>query len=559
MAEIIECVPNFSEGRDLGIIKQITNAIESIDNIKLLDVDPGADTNRTVVTFIGTKESVIEGAFAGIKMASQIIDMRKHSGAHARMGATDVCPLIPVSGISIEECIELSHKLAKKVAKELNIPTYLYEKSAQKPERINLANIRQGEYEGLSEKFKDPEWKPDYGDAVFNEKSGATVVGVREFLIAYNINLNTQDKKKASDIALTMREKGRLKRDKKGKVVKDEKGKSLRQPGTLKYTKAVGWYIDEYKMAQISINLTNYNVTAPHQAFEEARRLANKKGLRVTGSELVGLIPLEAMLAAGKYYLKKQGKCEGVPETDIIRTAIQSLGLNEVSNFDPEKKIIEYQFKEFSNPLVDMTMAGFVDELSTDSPAPGGGSVAAYCGALCAGLTAMVGNLTHGKKGYERKNIMMNEYSSKAQEIKAKLIRLVDLDTAAFNKVMDCFRMKKKTDEQKKLRNYAIQEATKNATQVPLEIMKYSLEALKLTDKIIQHGNINSISDAGVAGLTGESAVKGAGYNVKINLAGIEDTAFCEKMKNEVEELNKEATRIGRRISRSVNKIISES
>ncbi|MCK4689276.1 MAG: glutamate formimidoyltransferase, partial [Candidatus Marinimicrobia bacterium] len=459
--EIIECVPNFSEGRDLNVIKAITNAIESVGEVKLLDVDPGADTNRTVVTFIGTRKGILEGAFAGIAKAAEVIDMRKHTGAHARLGATDVCPLVPISGISEEGCIELSHELAKRVAEELKIPIYLYEKSAQSPDRENLANIRSGEYEGLAEKLKDPHWAPDYGGAVFNAKSGATVIGVREFLIAYNVNLNTSDRKSAHDIALTIREKGRLKRDKKGKIIRDKNGIALRQPGTLKSTKAVGWYIDEYKMAQVSINLTNYKITSTHEVFEEIRRIAIKKGMRVTGSEVVGLIPKEAMLMAGRYYLRTQGKSEGVPESELIRVAIQSMSLNDVSPFDPAKKIIEYQFKEFEKPLIDMTVRDFAGELSTDSPAPGGGSVSALCGSLAASLTAMVANLTHGKKGYERQFKKMNDLAIEAQHLKDELLRFVDLDTAAFNKVMDSFRLPKKTEEEKAGRAQAIQDATK--------------------------------------------------------------------------------------------------
>ena len=558
MPEIIECVPNFSEGRDLNVIRAITDAIESEDEVKLLDVDPGADTNRTVVTFIGTRKGILEGAFAGIAKAAEVIDMRKHSGAHARLGATDVCPLVPISGISEEECIELSHELAKRVAEELKIPIYLYEKSAQSPDRENLANIRSGEYEGLAEKLKDPQWAPDYGEAVFNTKSGATVIGVREFLIAYNVNLNTSDRKLAHDIALTIREKGRLKRDKKGKIIRDENSVALRQPGTLKSTKAVGWYIDEYKMAQVSINLTNYKITAPHEAFEEIRRIATKKGLRVTGSEVVGLIPKEAMLMAGRYYLKTQGKSEGVPESELIRVAIQSMGLNDVSPFDPAKKIIEYQFKEFEKPLIDMTVRDFADELSTDSPAPGGGSVSALCGSLSASLTAMVADLTHGKKGYERQFKKMNDIAVEAQHLKDELLRLVDLDTVAFNKVMDSLRLPKKTNDDKEKRVRAIQDATKGAILVPLSVMKTTLNLLSLIDTVSKYGNINSISDAGVAALAAGTAVKGAGFNVLINLPGVDDKEFCDKMRSEVAELNKNAQRIAQRIVKRVEKKIAE-
>lgn len=558
MPEIIECVPNFSEGRDMNVIKAITDAIEAVDGVKLLDVDPGADTNRTVVTFIGTRQGILDGAYAGIAKAAELIDMRKHSGAHARLGATDVCPLVPVSGISEEECIQLSYELARKVADGLNIPVYMYEKSARREERRNLANIRAGEYEGLADKLKDPNWQPDFGKAEFNERSGATVMGVREFLIAYNVNLNTTDRKLASDIALTIREKGRLKRDKAGNILRDDNGVALRQPGLLKETKAVGWYIDEYKMAQVSINLTNYKITPPHVVFEEIRKLANRKGLRVTGSEIVGLIPLEAILMAGRYYLKTQGKSQGVPEESVTRTAIQSLGLNDVSEFDPQKKIIEYQFREFETSLVEMTAREFADETSTDSPAPGGGSVAALCGSLAASLTAMVANLTHGKKGYERHNEKMNEVAVQAQNLKDELLRLMDLDTAAFNQVMDCFRLSRKTDEDKAKRNAAIQEATKNAANVPLQIMETSLKLLELTEIVAKYGNVNSISDAGVAALSADTAINGAGLNVLINLAGIDDREFVVSMKSKVDSIRKESKRQIRRILYRVEKTIAE-
>lgn len=557
MPEIIECVPNFSEGRDQNVINAITAAIQAEAGVKLLDVDPGADTNRTVVTFIGTKAGILNGAFAGIAKAAELIDMRSHSGAHPRLGATDVCPLVPISGISEEECIQLSHALAKKVAGELHIPVYLYEKSAQTESRRNLADIRAGEYEGLAEKLQHPDWQPDYGDAKFNAKSGATVIGVREFLIAYNVNLNTTDRRIASDIALTIREKGRLKRAKNGTIIRDENGVALRQPGLLKEVKAVGWYIDEYKMAQVSINLTNYKITPPYVVFETIRKLAGEKGLRVTGSELVGLIPLEAMLMGGRYYLEAQGKCQGVPEESLIRTAVQSLGLNDVSEFDPRKKIIEYQFEEFEKSLVELNLRGFADELSTDSPAPGGGSVAALSGALAAGLTAMVANLTHGKKGYERHNRKMNDTAIQAQRLKDELLRLVDLDTAAFNKVMDCFRLPKKTDEEKVQRETAIQAATKNAADVPLQVMETALKILELTEIVVKCGNKNSISDAGVAALAADTAIRGAGLNVLINLAGIKDAEYVTSRKEQVARIKTDCQRSVRRIINRVEKTIA--
>jgi len=556
MQEIIECIPNFSEGCDLKIIQAITDAIQSISSIKLLDVDPGADTNRTVVTFIGSKSGVLEAAFAGIAKAAEVIDMRKHHGAHARLGATDVCPFVPISGVTEEECIELTKKLAKRVADELNIPVYLYEKSAQKPERTNLAAIREGEYEGLTEKLKNPEWKPDFGKPEFNVKSGATVIGVRDFLIAYNVNLNTRDAKLANDIALTIREKGRAKRDANGKIVKDANGETIYIPGIFKSVKAVGWYLEQYRLAQVSINLTNYAIAPPHEVFDEICRLAAEKGLRVTGSELVGLIPKEAMLIAGKYYLRKQNKSDGVTETELIRVAVQSMGMNEITPFDPQKKIIEFQVREFEKALVDLSVRDFIDELSMDSPAPGGGSVSALCGALASGLISMVANLTYGKKGYERFNYRMNEIAGQTQELKDELLRLIDLDTAAFNRVMACYRMPKKSDDEKYARSIAIEEAMKQATLVPLEVMKTTQKTIHLMDFVVKHGNVNSISDAGVGALCAETAVKGAAMNVRINLISVTDEAFRSTIKSEVDDIEKETARIVRRLVRSVNRKI---
>ncbi len=539
--KLVECVPNFSEGRNMDVINAIADAIKSVEGVKLLDVDPGADTNRTVVTFIGSPEAVLEGAFQGIKKASELIDMRKHKGAHARMGATDVCPFVPVSDVTIEECVEIAKKLGKRVAEELNIPVYLYEYAATSPERKNLANIRSGEYEGLPEKLKDPKWKPDFGEPVFNPKSGATVIGVREFLIAYNINLNTTDKKKAKDIALTIREKGRWKRDGEGKIVRDEEGNKVRQPGLFKECKATGWYIDEYKQAQITMNLTNYKITPPHIVFDKCCELAWEKGLRVTGSELVGLIPKEAMLMAGRYYLKKQGKCRGVPEKDLIRIAVQSLGLNDISPFDPKKKIIESFVEDKPDALINMTISDFADELSSDSPAPGGGSVSALCGSLSAALTSMVANLTFGKKGYTQHNELMDELSIKAQTLKKKFLDAIDKDTDAFNQVMKAMKMPKKTEEDKKVRQKAIEEANKEATLVPLSVLEMSLEALELATQVAEFGNKNSLSDAGVAGIIAETSAKGAWYNVMINLKGIEDEEFKREISEKANTLLKQA------------------
>lgn len=543
--KLVECVPNFSEGKDLEKIKTITKEIESTPHVTLLDVDPGESTNRTVVTFIGTPEGVKEAAFKAIKKASEVIDMRKHKGAHSRIGATDVCPFVPVSEVTMEDCIKLAHELSDRVAKELNIPVYLYEEAAQRPERKNLANIRVGEYEGLQEKLKDSEWAPDYGKPVYNAKAGATVIGAREFLIAYNINLNTRDRQLAQHIALNIREKGRAKRDKDGNIIRDEKGKAIKKPGKFKEVKAVGWYIEDYGIAQISINFTNYKISPPHLVFDKTIKEAEKIGLRVTGSELVGLIPKEAMLMAGKYYLTKQGKSPGIPEEELIKTAAISLGLNDVAPFDPQKKIIEYQFKEVENSLIDLNLREFTNELSIDSPAPGGGSTAALCGALSAALSSMVSNLTVGKKGYEGVQKKIKKIAEAAQTLKDNFLRDVDLDTMAFNKVMEAFKMPKKTDDQKEERIFAIEEAYKEATLVPFGVIKKSVKALKLAKEVAQKGNKNSISDAGVSGLTALAAAEGAYYNVKINLPDIQDKEFRLKIKQQASSLRKKAIKLG--------------
>lgn len=542
--KLVECVPNFSEGRDLEKINTITKVIESVPNTKLLDVDPGDSTNRTVVTFIGTPESVKEAAFLAIKKASEVIDMSKHHGAHSRIGATDVCPFVPVSGVTMEDCVQIAHDVARRVAEELEIPVYLYEEAAQKPERKNLANIRVGEYEGLAAKLEDPDWAPDYGKPVFNPKAGATNIGAREFLIAYNFNLNTRDRALARHIAFNLRERGRAKRDKQGKIIRDENGKSIKIPGKFKDVKAVGWFIEDYGIAQISINFTNYKVSPPHLVFDEAIKEAEAIGLRVTGSELVGLIPKEAMLMAGRHYLKKQGKSPGVPEEELIDIAVKSLGLEDVAPFDPKKKIIEYQFQEVKDPLIEKNLREFANELSMDSPAPGGGSTAALCGALSSSLTSMVSNLTAGKKEYEGVREKAMELAMAAQMLKDEFLRAVDLDTAAFNRVMEAFRMKKKTEEQKKQRAEAIQNATKEATLVPMDVLEKSLMALALAKEIAIHGNKNSISDAGVAGLTGRTAAEGAYYNVIINLPAIQDDEFKAEIKAKATRLKNDALKI---------------
>ncbi len=540
--KLVECVPNFSEGQDMVKIDQITNEISGTEGVKLLDVDPGKDTNRTVVTFIGSPEAVVEAAFKAIKKASEVIDMSKHKGAHPRMGATDVCPLVPVSGVTMEDCAELARKLGKRVGEELGIPVYLYEEAASKSERKDLANVRAGEYEGLPEKLKDPDWKPDFGPAKFNPKAGATAIGAREFLIAYNINLNTRDVRIAKEIAFTIREKGRHKKDNNGKVIRDENGKTLRVPGKFKACKAVGWYMEDFGRAQVSINLVNYKITPPHIVFDECVKLADALGVRVTGSELVGLIPLEALLQAGRYYLRKQGKTTGVPQSELIHIAVLSFGLSDLYPFESEKKIIEYQV-ERSNPLVEMKINEFTDLLSTDSPAPGGGSVAALCGGLGGALSSMVAALTHGKKGYEKVFDEMKEIGIEAQKLKDEFLGDVDRDTEAFNRVMDAMRLPKKSEDEKAVRIEAIEEATKEATVVPLNVLKRALKAAELARRVVEKGNKNSISDGGVAALAARTAAEGAYLNILINLPGIKDEKFKREIMEEAERIRKEVVR----------------
>ena len=521
--KLIECVPNFSEGVDLEIIKKITNEIELVDDVKLLDVDPGRDTNRTVVTFVGDPDMVIEAAFNAIKKASTLIDMRNHKGEHPRMGATDVCPIIPISGISIDECIEYSKILAKRVGDELKIPVFLYEESSTSPDRKNLANIRKGEYEGMEEKLLSPNWKPDFGPNLINKKAGVTAIGVRNYLIAYNINLNTKEKKLATDIALDVREAGRARRDSSGKILRYKDGTMKKKPGVLKYTKAVGWFIDEYKKAQVSMNLTNYIETPIHIAFEEVRKQARERGLRVTGSEIVGLLPEKSLIDAGIYYLKKQKKSTAIPNKEIIHIAIESLGLNDISPFDQTESIIENRISNSNNKLKDLNVHSFINEVSIDSPAPGGGSVSALAGALSSALVSMVSNLSHSKKGYEQYNSDFEEIGCAAQSIKRRLIDLIDKDTEAFNMIMEAFKLSKKDAL---YRNGRIQKATKNAIEIPLDVMKLSLESLKISKKISKIGNKNSLSDAGVASEIALSSINGAYMNVLINLKDIEDLNY---------------------------------
>ncbi|MCD6132489.1 MAG: glutamate formimidoyltransferase [Candidatus Hydrothermae bacterium] len=551
MKKIVECVPNFSEGRNMNVINAIAKEIEETEGVKLLDVDPGAATNRTVITFAGTPEGVKKAAFKAIKKAAELIDMRKHKGEHPRIGAADVVPFVPVSGVTMEECVQIAHEVAKRVAEELKIPVYLYEEAATKPERRDLANIRKGEYEGLSEKLKDPEWRPDYGEPVFNPQSGATVIGAREFLIAYNVNLNTRDKKLAHKIAKVIREKGYK--------AKDDQGNKIQVPGKLKKVKAIGWYIEEYGIAQVSINLTNYKITPLWKVFEACEEEAQKLGLRVTGSEIVGLIPKKALLDVGRHYLKKQGKNPGVPEEELIHIAIKSLGLDDISPFDPREKIIEYKLEEPGDRRLEkMVLRDFVNELSTDSPAPGGGSVSALSGALSAALSSMVANLTHGKKGYEEHNELMEEIALKAQELKDKYLQFIDEDTRAFNLVMEAFRLPKKTEEDKKIREKKIEEATKEATRVPLKVLETTLELLNLAEVVADKGNVNSVSDAGVAALQAKACAEGAYLNVIINFQGLSDQQFVEEAKNRAETLLQEIQQKATTIYEKVKEKIGE-
>ena len=528
---LIECVPNFSEGRDTGIIDQITRCIEEVDGVKLLDVDPGKATNRTVVTLVGNPDSVCEAAFRAIRKASELIDMSKHKGEHPRMGATDVCPLVPISGISMEETAKYAVQLAKRVGEELNIPVYLYENAQPNKSRSNLSEIRAGEYEGFFDKIKKPEWRPDFGPAQMNEKSGSTVIGARDFLVAYNVNLNTKSVRLANSVAFDVREAGRVKREGNpitGKIVKDADGNELRIPGTLKSVKAIGWFIEEYDIAQISMNLTNTNITPVHKAFDEVCRSAGTRGLRVSGSELVGLIPLHALLEAGRHYLRKQGRSLGVSERELIHIAIKSMGLDELAPFDPLKKIIEYKLRDMKGDvLIRMNLADFVNETASESPAPGGGSIAAYTGSLGAALGTMVANLSAGKRGWEDKVSEFSDWAEKGQSICNKLLKAVDEDTHSFNEIMNAFGLPKATDEEKKSRAEAIETATKYACQVPLDVIKTAASALDLLEYMVEKGNPNSITDAGVGVLCIETAVKGACYNVMINAKGLKDTGFA--------------------------------
>lgn len=533
---LIECVPNFSEGHDMQVIKQITDAIESVEGIKLLDVDPGQATNRTVVTFVGEPEAVTEAAFRGVKRAAELIDMRRHHGAHPRMGATDVCPLIPVSGVTLEECAEMARELAKRIASELDIPTYCYEAAAFTPARKNLAVCRRGEYEALAERM-GTEDGPDFGNRPIDERaamSGATAVGARDFLIAVNYNLNTTSTRRANAIAFDVREKGRPQREggkPNGKPMKDASGNPIMIPGTLKGTKAIGWYIDEYQIAQVSMNITDINTTPLHVAFDEVVRCAANRGVRVTGTEIVGLIPKRTLIEAGRYFLHKQQRSTGIAEDEIIRIAIKSMGLDELKPFDPKEKVIEYMIADDSaKKLVDLTCSGFALETASESPAPGGGSIAAYMGALGAALGTMVANLSSHKPGWDDQWKEFSDYADRGQEMLRELLHLVDEDTEAFNRIMDVFGMPKTTDEEKAARAAALEAATLYATQVPLRTMKAAYAVFDLVEAMAEKGNPNSVSDAGVGALAARSAVLGAWLNVKINAAGLKDRTVADAL-----------------------------
>lgn len=529
--KIIECVPNFSEGRDMAIIRQITDAIKSVEGVKLLDVDPGKDTNRTVVTFVGGPEEVSKAAFLAVKKASELIDMSKHRGEHPRMGATDVCPLIPVSGISMDETAEYARKLGKRIGEELNIPVYCYENAAFQEKRRNLADCRSGEYEGLKKKLEDPDWKPDFGPARFNSKAGATAVGARDFLVAFNVNLNTTSVRRANAIAFDVREKGRPMREGdpiNGKIVKDKNGEPVMIPGTLKRVKAIGWYIEEYGIAQISMNLTNISVTPVHSAFDEVCRKADERGVRVTGSELVGLIPLKAMLDAGKYFLRKQQRSAGVSDDELIKIAIKSMGLNDIHEFKPEEKIIEFVMAEKNKrKLIDMDLRAFMNETASESPAPGGGSISSYIGALGISLGTMVANLSSHKRGWDDRWEEFSTWAEKGKELQNQLLLLVDEDTEAFNKILKAFGLPKKSEEERTIRNLAVQEATKHATMIPLRVMETAFKGFELIKAMVETGNQNSITDAGVGALALLACIKGAFLNVKINASGLTDKTFA--------------------------------
>lgn len=553
MQQIIECVPNFSEGNDLQVIKQITDQIESVEGVRLLNVDPGKATNRTVVTFVGTPAAVIEAAFLAIKKAGELIDMGRHKGEHPRMGATDVCPLIPVANISMEETVMYARQLAEKVGEELKIPVYLYEAAQPDLRRNNLSVIRAGEYEGFFKKIKLPEWKPDYGPSEFDPKRGGTVIGARDFLVAYNINLNTTSTRRANAVAFDVREAGRVKKE-NGKTVLDAEGKPVNIPGTLKSVKAIGWFIEEYGIAQISMNLTNINITPVHIAFDEVCRKAEGRGIRVTGSELVGLVPLKSLLDAGRYFLEKQQRSTGVSEKELIRIAVKSLGLEELGPFKPEERVIEYLLKDATHSnLVRMPLTDFADLTASESPAPGGGSIAAYVGALGAALATMVANLSAHKKGWDERWKEFSDWANRGEHYKNDLVQLVDADTRAFNLVMTAFGLPKSTDEEKQVRQRAIQDATRVAIEVPFRVMEASYGSMEVIKAMAETGNPNSVSDAGVGALCARTSVMGAYMNVRINAAGLEDRDFVTDILARGREIENKAIALEQDILTIVN------
>ena len=542
MQKLIECVPNFSEGRDLDVIRQITSTIESVDGVSLLDVDPGASTNRTVVTFVGGPEATVEAAFRAIQKAAELIDMRKHKGAHPRMGATDVCPFIPVSNVSWEEAIACAKQLGRRVGEELNIPVYLYEKAAKDKSRANLSVIRAGEYEGFFEKIRQREWKPDFGPAVFNEESGATVIGARDFLVAYNVNLNTKAVRRANSVAFDVREQGRVKTEDgtpSGKPVLDANGEAVRIPGMLKHVKAIGWFVKEYGIAQVSMNLTNIEETPLHVAFDACVEAASKRGLRVTGSEIVGMVPKKCLVDAGHYFLRKQKWSEGASEEELIDMAVRSMGLSELKPFDPKEKVIEFKIESDSRKsLLKMNLREFCNETLSDSPAPGGGSVAALMGALGVSLGGMVANLSAGKRGWDDKIEYFSDWAVKAQQLKDEFLALVDEDTAAFNKVMDAFGLPKESAEEKSARSVAVEQATKYAAEIPLKVMEMASRSYELLSEMAEKGNPASISDVGVGALATRACIGGAAMNVRINLAGLKDEKFKSSLLKKIQQFS---------------------
>ena len=563
MQKLIECVPNFSEGRDLNVIRQITGAIESAEGVSLLDVDPGASTNRTVVTFVGNPDAAVEAAFRAIKKAAELIDMRKHKGAHPRMGATDVCPFVPVSNVSWEEAIACAKQLGRRVGDELKIPVYLYERAAKDQSRSNLSVIRGGEYEGFFEKIKQPEWKPNFGPSVFNEKSGGTVIGVRDFLVAYNVNLNTKSVRRATSVAFDVRENGRIKTEDgtpSGRPVLDENGDPVRIPGMLKHVKAIGWYVEEYGIAQVSMNLTNIDETPLHAAFDACAEAASKRGLRATGSEIVGMVPKKWLVDAGRYFLRKQKWSEGAAEEELIDIAVRSMGLSELKLFDPKEKVIEYKIgSDSKKSLLKVNLREFCNQTLSDSPAPGGGSVAALMGALGASLGGMVANLSAGKRGWDDKLRYFSDWAVKAQQLKDELLVLVDEDTAAFNKVIDAFALPKESPEEKAARTTAIESANKYAAEIPLRVMETAAKSYPLMAEMAENGNPASISDVGVGLLAVRACVEGASMNVRINLATLKDEKFSSVLLEKLRKISADSEAQFKKIIQVVDSKLNNS